>query len=173
MWQKLFIIIATAACVACAGGSQNQRQAERNPELQPEPIAELSETVSVDEYTDFLDKLKVAVERGEIRDFNRRELETFQRIDRQLRDELAHVSTVEQLNQQNKMRVFNLHQQLQGVVIGDPDNYMICRREHTVGTNFKRTTCVSARDFKRNQERSREQLRDLMGPGPMPELDTP
>ncbi|WP_376697285.1 hypothetical protein [Wenzhouxiangella sp. EGI_FJ10305] len=173
MWQKLFIITATVVCVACAGGGQNQRQAQQNPELEPEPVADLSETVSVDEYIEFLDNLKVAVESGDIRDFNRREYKEFQRINRQLRNELAGVETVEQLGEDNQIRVFNLHEELQGVVIGDPENHVICRREHTVGTNFRRTTCVSAGDFERNQEASRRQLRQLMGPGPMPVLDTP
>lgn len=173
MWQKLFIITVAVVCVACAGGDQNQRQAQQNPELEPEPVADLSETVSVDEYIEFLDNLKVAVESGDIRDFNRREYQEFQRINSQLRNELAGVETVEQLGEDNKIRVFNLHQELQGVVIGDPENHVICRREHTVGTNFRRTTCVSAGDFERNQEASRRQLRQLMGPGPMPVLDTP
>lgn len=173
MWQKTFIIIATIACVACAGGQQNQRQVDENSELEPKPVADMPEKASVAEYLEFLDNLKVAVEQGNLRDFNRREYQEFQRIDRQLRDELSSIDRIEELGDDNKIRVFNLHQELQGVVIGDPENHVICRRERTVGTNFRRTTCISVGDFRRNQERSREQLRQLIGPGPMPVLDTP
>lgn len=173
MWQKTIIIIATLVCVACAGGQQNQRQADENSELQPKPIADMPEKASVDEYLEFLDKLKVAVERGDIREFNSREYQQFQRINRQLRDELAGVDRIENLRDENQVRVFNLHQELQGVVIGDPENYLICRRDHRVGTNFKQTRCIPAGDFRRNQEENRRQLRSLMQPGPMPVLDQP
>lgn len=173
MWQKMLIIIATLVCVACAGGQQNQRQSGQNAELQPEPVADMPETASVDEYLDFLDKLKVAVESGDIREFTSREHQQFQRINRQLRDELANVDQIEDLHDENKIRVFNLHQELQGVIIGDPENYLICRRDHRVGTNFKQTRCIPAGDFRRSQEENRRHLRYLMQPGPMPVLDQP
>lgn len=173
MWQKPIIIIAAIVCVACAGGQQSQRQTEQNPELQPKPVADMPERASVTEYIDFLDKLKVAVERGDIREFSSQEYNAFQRIDRRLREELSRVDRIEDLGDQNKVRVFNLHQELQGVVIGDPENYLICRRDHRVGTNFKQTRCIPAGDFRRAQEENRRQLRQLIQPGPMPIPDQP
>jgi len=166
--KTVLIVIVTLFCAACAGGQQNQRQADANPQLQPQPVADMPETASVEEYLDFLDKLEVAVEQGAIRELNSREFSQFQRISRQLRDELAGIERIEELRDDNKLRVFNLHQELQGVVIGDPENYLICRREHRVGSNFKQTRCISAGEFQRNQEDNRRQLRSLMQPGPMP-----
>ena len=168
MPQKTLILLATVFCVACAGGQQNQRQANEHEDLSPEPVTGAPEQVSVDDYLVFLDNLKDSVERGEIRDFNRREYQSFQRIDRELRAELANVDHINQLAGRNKIRVFNLHEELQGVVVGDPENYMICRREHRVGTNFRQTQCISAGDFRRSQEENRRQLRQILGPGPMP-----
>lgn len=175
MRQFILILLVSLLCAACAGNGQpNQRQGESaDPELEPEAVSGEPRKVSVDEYIAFLDELKAAVERGEIREFSSNEYRSFQRIDRRLRSELANVDHIEQLAGDNKIRVYNLHQELQGVIIGDPENFQICRREHTVGTNFRRTRCISAGEFRRNQEENRRQLRQLMGPGPMPQQGTP
>lgn len=175
MRHLIQILCVSILCAACAGnGQQNHRQgASADPELAPEAVSSEPRKVSVDEYLDFLDELKAAVEAGEIREFSQNEYNSFQRIDRRLRNELADVDHIEQLAGDNKIRVYNLHQELQGVIIGDPENYQICRREHTVGTNFRKTRCISAGDFRRNQEENRRQLRQMMGAGPMPQTDTP
>lgn len=175
MRQFILILTVSLFCAACAGNGQpNQRQgAAADPELEPDAVSSEPRKVPVDEYIAFLDELKAAVERGEIREFTGNEYRSFQRIDSRLRNELANVDHIEQLAGDNKIRVYNLHQELQGVIIGDPENFQICRREHTVGTNFRRTRCISAGEFRRNQEENRRQLRQMMGAGPMPVKDTP
>lgn len=175
MRQSILILFISLFCAACAGNGQpNQRQgASTDPELEPEAVSSEPRKVPVDEYIVFLDELKAAVEAGDIRDFSSREYRSFQRIDSRLRTELDNVDHIEQLAGDNKIRVYNLHQELQGVIIGDPENFQICRREHTVGTNFRKTRCISAGDFRRNQQESRRQLRQMMGSGPMPVTGTP
>ena len=92
----------------------------------------------------------------------------FRDTDSRLRSILESVGNVNELSDENQMMVFNLHQQLQGIVVGDPENYVICSRRHSVGTHFKRVSCMPAGDFKREQERTREALRQRLGAGPMP-----
>ena len=171
MPQKTLILLATIFCVACAGGQQNQRQASEHQELSPEPVAGAPEQVEVADYLEFLEELRASVESNEFRDFSQREVRSFQRLEQELRDELTGVERIDELGERSKLRVFNLHEELQGVVIGDPDNVVICRRQHRVGTNFRDTTCISASDFRRDQDASREQLRQMLGPGPMPVID--
>lgn len=160
----LFSLFLLAACA----GSGDQRSAASAPDFESQPL-----TVEVDEYLVFLDELALALGEGVPRDLNTREREQFRDTDSRLRQLLEPVERVDQLSEENQTLVFNLHQKLQGIVVGDPDNYLICSQRHTVGTHFKRTSCIPAGDFRREQERNREALRNRLGPGPMPVLTTP
>ncbi|AKS43247.1 hypothetical protein [Wenzhouxiangella marina] len=171
MNRILTISLLALFTAACAGGGQNNRSS--GSELEPPPFANEPRNVDVDEYLEFLDELAVAIGEGVPRELNTREREQYRDADTRLRSILEPVSNVSELSDENQLTVFNLHQELQGIVVGDPENYLICSRRSTVGTHFKRTTCMPAGDFRRQQERNREALRNRLGPGPMPVLQTP
>ncbi len=165
--RLLIAILLALTCIACAGGGQN-RSSGQNADLAPEPFAAEPRNVEVDEYLEFLDSLAVAIGEGVPRELNQRERDQFRDTDSRLRSILGPVDNVNQLSDENQLTVYNLHQELQGIVVGDPDNYIICSRRHAVGTHFKRVSCMPAGDFKREQERTREALRQRLGAGPMP-----
>jgi hypothetical protein len=168
MSRFVFVLISSIVLAACAGsGTSNRSSGEGN--LQPTPFSEEPRKVDVDEYLEFLDSLAVAVGEGVPRELSEREREQYRDTDSRLRSMLEPVANVDQLSDEAQVEVFNLHQRLQGIVIGDPENYLICSRRSTVGTHFKRTSCVPAGDFRRQQERNREALRQRLGPGPMPQ----
>ncbi len=165
---RLTLTLISLLLLAACAGSADQRDLASAPAFESQPL-----TVEVDEYLAFLDELALAIGEGVPRDLNTREREQFRDTDSRLRQLLEPVARVDQLSEENQTLVFNLHQKLQGIVVGDPDNYLICSQRHTVGTHFKRTSCIPAGDFRREQERNREALRNRLGPGPMPVLTTP
>jgi hypothetical protein len=165
----LTIVFLLSACAS--SGTSNRSSA--NPDLEPVPFSPEPRMVEVDEYLEFLDDLAMAVGEGVPRELSMREREQFRDTDSQLRSMLERVSNINELSEEGQLQVFNLHQELQGIVIGDPENYLICSRQSTVGTHFKRVSCMPAGDFRRQQERHREALRQRLGAGPMPVLATP
>jgi len=168
MSRFVFVLISAIVLAACASsGTSNRGGGSGN--LQPTPFSEEPRKVDVDEYLEFLDSLAVAVGEDVPRELSLRETEQYRDTDSRLRAMLEPVTNVDQLSEEAQVEVFNLHQRLQGIVIGDPENYLICSRRSTVGTHFKRTTCIPAGDFRRQQERNREALRQRLGPGPMPQ----
>jgi len=171
--KTTLIILAALSCAACAGSQPTRPAATQEPGLAPQPVVAAPERVPVDEYLEFLDSLAVSISQGEPRPFTRTEINLYRRIDSQLRDQLEGYDNIEQLSTHSKLQVFNLHEELQAVVIGDPANQVICRREHRVGTNFRTTRCVNIDDFRDQQRAGQEFLRYKFGAPPMPVLDTP
>jgi len=171
MNRLLIALIISVFLAACASSGTSNRSTGN--QLDPVPFTEAPRKVEVAEYLEFLDSLAVAIGEGVPRELTLREREQFRDTDSELRDMLEGVTNVDQLSDDAQLEVFNLHERLQGIVIGDPENYLICSRRSTVGTHFKRTSCVPAGDFRRQQERNRDALRQRLGAGPMPVLSTP
>lgn len=158
LFRHLVIILAALACTACATG-QSSRTTAADDDLAPKPVAPAPKRVAVPEYLAFLDELTQAVEDEKPRVFNARELREYRRIESELRASLAGVDNIDQLSQDRQIKVFNLHEELQAVFIGDPKYQVICRREQTVGTNFRRTSCMTVQQFRSYQDGGQSVLR--------------
>ncbi|MEN1727780.1 MAG: hypothetical protein AAGJ52_05000 [Pseudomonadota bacterium] len=172
MIRLLSALMISVFLAACASGGTTDRN-RSSTSLEPTPFSPEPRLVQVDEYLEFLDELAMAIGEGVPRELSLREREQFRDTDSEIRSMLGQVTNVSELSDDAQLQVFNLHQELQGIVIGDPENYLICSRRSTVGTHFKRTSCVPAGDFRRQQERNRDALRQRLGAGPMPVLTTP
>jgi hypothetical protein len=159
MNPRLMLIALTAVfCAACAGNPP-RTAASAQDNLAPQPATPAPTRVAVDRYLEFLDELAAGVRDNEPREFNRAERESHARIDRELRASLQNVENIEQLDQDQKIRVFNLHEELQAVIIGDPKYRVICRRQQTVGTNFRHTTCMTVEELRVYQDQGQDFLR--------------
>lgn len=156
--RYLVIIVAALACAACASG-QSSRTTSVDDDLAPKPVAPAPKRVAVPEYLAFLDELTQSVEDEKPRVFNSRELREYRRVESELRASLAGVDNIDQLNHEQQIKVFNLHEELQAVFIGDPKYQVICRREQTVGTNFRRTSCMTVQEFRSYQDGGQSVLR--------------
>lgn len=166
--RTLGLLFFSPLIFACATTSQpGQAPADPHAHLAPEPVAPAPEKVSVPDYLDFLDSLAASVAEQEPRPLNSRELQSYRQIDGQLREALAGVETIEEMSRDRQVRVFNLHEELQSVIIGAPENQVICRREATVGTHFRRVSCITVAEFQQRQKDSSEFLRDMFRSGPM------
>lgn len=161
------LLLAISLCAACA--TEPAQRPATSVDTAPGAVTPGPEVVGIAEYLEFLDTLAVAISNEEPRALNARELEIYRRVDRDLRRELDGVDDIAELHRDRQLRVYNLHQELQGVIIGDSRNRVICRREHRVGTHFRTTTCMTVQQFEELQHRNRDWLRSVFRTGPMPE----
>jgi hypothetical protein len=116
------------------------------------------ESVSISEYREFLTLLNEAVEEGEPRELNSQEKERFTRINSRLDRLLAKHDTLDSMDQEERLQLFNLHEQLQGVVIGREEDQIICRRQKQVGTNFRQMQCKTQSEWQEEQRNAHDFL---------------
>lgn len=124
--------------------------------------------VSAAEFIDFLDHLESDLDKGIPRELGVFERRRVSQISGELRDLLDGVQSIEHLNNNQKIAIYNTTQDLWATVIGRDDDRLICHREHQVGSHFKRTRCRTLREIRREQRESYQYLRMIRGPGPMP-----
>ncbi|MEN1727779.1 MAG: hypothetical protein AAGJ52_04995, partial [Pseudomonadota bacterium] len=122
MKRLLMILMISLLLSACASSGTANRSTGN--QLDPVPFTEEPRKVDVDEYLEFLDSLAVAIGEGVPRELTLREREQFRDTDSELRDMLEGVTNVDELSDEAQIEVFNLHERLQGIVIGDPENYL-------------------------------------------------
>lgn len=145
---------------ACAGNGQARE----------EPAADVrAEKVSVPEYREFLVDLREAVSEGIPREFNQREMDRFNRLDSRLTGLLDGVDSVDELSRDERLALFNTHEELQALMSGRQDDQIICRRERTVGTHFQTEKCYTRREWREASEDSRRFIEDHMKAPVLPE----
>ncbi|MDX1625555.1 MAG: hypothetical protein R3323_03480 [Wenzhouxiangellaceae bacterium] len=155
-------IAAVAALTACSSTttrSSSSTAATDAPTKAPEVL-------SVDQYLVFLDELESGLAEGEPRKLNSHEEREFDRLARQMRGILTSTESIDGLTEERKARVYNLNQEIWATVVGKEENKVICRREHTVGTHFKRTTCRTVAEIREEQRLTETALQGMYGPQP-------
>ncbi|MDQ2068351.1 hypothetical protein [Natronospira bacteriovora] len=121
-----------------------------------------AERVSVPEYREFLGELREAVREGIPREFNEREIQRYGQLERRLLDLLEGVDSVDEMNRDEQRQLYNAQEALQALVSGQRDYQVICRRRHTVGTNFKTTECYTRQEWQEVSDQSRRFMEDFM-----------
>lgn len=109
-----------------------------------------------------VEELKVGDLYREISEENRElVLETLDRMG----DVLDGVQSIDQLDQEQKVALFN-DQELVNTLLTDArnDSRLICTREHTVGTRFKRVDCATVAKRRQRSLESQGVLRNMMAP---------
>lgn len=123
------------------------------------------ELVSIPEYVEFLNTLESSIAEGEPRQLNETEQRQFDSIKASLVSLIGERQDIEEFDQYDKERLFNLHQRLQTVVIGDPSTQVICRQERTTGSNMRQTRCITRQQADDERRRSSEFFGDLIDAG--------
>lgn len=116
-------------------------------------------TLSIPEYREFLTELTAAIAQGEPRELNAREKDRFQRITGRLDRVLASHQSVDEMDHDTQTQLFNLHNELEAVVVGRDEDQLLCRREHRVGTNFRVTECKTVSQWREEQDIAQRHLR--------------
>lgn len=109
------------------------------------------QTVSIAEYTAFLEHLDDSIEEGKPRQLNDDEKRQYTSLSTTLKNMLSGHETMDTVPSNDVQRVANLHQRLQAVVMGTNAGQVICRSERSTGTNFKRTACMTRADWEQQQ----------------------
>lgn len=148
-------LVSTVALSGCAGDGHSKSSEERLSNFE-------AEKVSIPEYRDFLEELASSISQGVPREFNGRELARYRELDQRLQDILADYDSIEQMNREERRRLFNTHEKLEMLISGQRENQVICSRRHTVGTNFRVTECHTRAEWERQREASQEFMRDRM-----------
>lgn len=167
MYRVLIAAVSTAFLAACAStGSNYAAQSSASPDVK----AEAPRILETDEFLAFLDTLEADLEEGEPRELNRMEMRRVNSISNDLRQMLDGIESVEQLNNNEQVTIYNKTQELWTTVVGRDEDQVICRREHRVGTNFKSTRCRTVQQIREDQRQASRYLQGI-GPGPMPVLE--
>jgi hypothetical protein len=150
--RYLLLGVALSALAACAAPNQGPSE----PALLAQEKIE-----SIDDFLAHQDYLRAGLQDGSIGDLSARELEEV--IDRQdeLRALLGDVETIGELSEEDKIRVLNAQNTINGILSRALADAPICRRETVVGSLRPRTVCMTPRQRERLRDNSRESLRYL------------
>lgn len=119
------------------------------------------EQVSIPEYQNFLSSLSSALDEGRPRELNSMEQSRFDDVMGRLDRMLDRFETIDEMNQDERVALLNLHANLEEVVMGAADQQIICQRRHRVGSNFKSTECKTRGEWRADRERAAELMRKI------------
>ncbi len=77
----------------------------------------------------------------------------------QVRDLLAGKQTLDELHMRDRVAAFNALEVIHGIVTGEHEERVICRREHKLGSNRPQTNCMTAKE----REQARNAAVQAMG----------
>ena len=148
--NKIVLVAAAAFMVsACAG---------------PSPVADAPEPVkiaSIDEFLAHQDYIRAGIQDGSYGDIRAEEIELVIERQAELRAVLAGVESVDDLSEEDKIRIWNAQNAINGVLTRSLADTPICRREAVLGSHRQRTVCLTPRQSEKLREDSRESLRYL------------
>ena len=149
-----FAILAVASLLSACAGNETRTTTSA-------PATSNIERVSVADYRVFLADLRETIQAGEPREFNNNEMRRYQRIDNRLNALLENYQSIDEMSQDERRELFNLHEDLQALVIGRDEDQVICRRQQTVGTHFRNETCRTRSEWREEQEEGRRLMRNM------------
>ena len=159
VFRILLTLVSVSVLAACATSGGNSTAAEEElPSL---------EIVSPPQFLALLEDLDTRLDEGDPRQLNEVEQRRFDRISRSLRMKLSGLDDINQLDEDEQLEVFNSTEELVATVVGRPEDQIICRRVHRVGTNFQETTCKTVAEMREDQDRSRLRLREIIDTQPL------
>ncbi|MEE4331020.1 MAG: hypothetical protein V2J10_09135 [Wenzhouxiangella sp.] len=151
--SRLFLCAAFAiALIGCATETHDRQRSMAT--IEPDKV-------SIPEYQNFLASLSAALDEGRPRELNTVEQARFDDVMGRLDRMLDRFESVDDMNQDERVALLNLHADLEEVVMGAADQQVICQRRHTVGSNFKRTTCKTRAEWRSDRENASRLMRDI------------
>lgn len=124
-------------------------------------IAQDRPKVDVDGYFTMLEELRTDLEEGTPRELNRDEWREFERIVGRFESLLGNVESVDELDRREKIRVFNLQEELDTVLIGHPDLQVVCNERQGTGSRIPRRDCRTVEQIRSDQRRAQQWVRSV------------
>ncbi len=123
-----------------------------------------ADRASVAEYLEFQRELRAAFKEDRPRKLNRDEWASFDRAQEELEIILEGKETAAELNENQRMRVFNAQEQITALIRGTESERVICRRERPTGSNIGVRTCKTVTEINRHREESLRAFQNLINP---------
>jgi hypothetical protein len=117
--------------------------------------------VSVEEYLAAQQELRAAFEQGKPRRLNRSEWRQFDTAQASLRQLLAGVEHTDQLKMDDRVKLFNIQEQIEAIIRGNDNDRLICRSERPTGTNIGQRRCRTVAEMREHREAAMEAIRRL------------
>lgn len=150
--RLLFCAAFAVVSIGCATDTHDRQR----------PMATIEpDKVSIPEYQDFLAALSAAIDDGNPRELNSVEMTRFDEVTGKIDRLLASVDTIETLDQDQRVRLLNLHADLEEIVMGAADQQIICQRRHRVGSHFKSTECKTRAEWREDRELASKLMREI------------
>ena len=119
------------------------------------------ETTSVSAIIENLDGIDAALVGSDPRlaGLSERDRLDLARHKQQVRNLLAGKQTLDELQMRDRLSAFNALEAIHGIVTGEREDRVICRREHKLGSNRPQTNCMTAKE----REQARNAAVQAMG----------
>lgn len=115
-------------------------------------------TTSVEDFLAYMTELRTGLESDHPKPLSEKEWQLFDSADRDIRRILAGKASIDELSLRQQEQLINAQERVTAILTGAEDDRLICRRERTVGTHFQRTTCVTVRQRRQEQEDAQHAL---------------
>jgi hypothetical protein len=127
------------------------------------PIAESSNrpTVGIGEYFEMLSSLREDLEQGEPRQLNASEWQEFDRIEGRFQRLLGDVEAIDDLRDRDRLRIFNLQEELDTLLVGREEEQVICERRRSTGSRIPRQNCRTLSQIRQEQARAQQFVHGL------------
>jgi hypothetical protein len=114
--------------------------------------------MSVAEFLDFHKKLARDLETKKYDHVGNRSRELVAKHQKKIRDTLYGRQTMADLEEIDRMAVFNAHESVVAILNDAELDKVTCRRQHKMGSRMPQTVCTTARERKMLQDESRDSI---------------
>ena len=114
--------------------------------------------VPADEFLSAMDDLRADLEDGIPRDLNRREWRDFDRIHNRFKYILSGTDDAKSLPDQTQIELYNLQNELDGLVMGGIREQLVCTEQRTIGSRIPRRNCRTVDEIEEERIRARDWL---------------
>lgn len=104
------------------------------------------ETTSIPGILENLDSIDAAMAANDprLQGLSAKDREQLKNEQRKVRTLLAGKQTLAELNGRDRLTAFNTLERIHGLVTGNREDRVVCRKDHVVGSNRPQTTCMTA-----------------------------
>lgn len=114
--------------------------------------------VPADEFLEAFDDLRADLEDGVPRHLNRSEWRDFDRIHERFKSILTGVGDARSLPSQQQLALYNLQNELDGLIMGGIHEQKVCTEQRTIGSRIPRRNCRTVREIEEDRIRAKDWL---------------
>lgn len=113
---------------------------------------------TIEEFLAFQEQLHADLQDGKYGRIGKKDMKLVEDSQATLQRLLSSVASVDDLTAKEKVAVFNAQEAIKAVLVENDRDRVICKREHTVGTNRKVTRCYTPAEAEMLRQRSSDAI---------------